>query len=431
MLSTGLHIGWAGPGIHALTTNPDAPFKLPASQTSFLASILCLGAVIGAIITYYVAGKWSRSKLVSINALIFLTSACIYTFYQSLYPFYVARVLSGIGCSISFGNAPLYICEIASPKIRGTLCFILQGACACGGVLVYILIPFTSLTTFSTIAIGIAMAHLIFSIFLPESPYFLLLNQKQDQARNVLRTLRNKEDVTEELGILNGLVKDQFLQPKMSFLELFSDSRNRKGVLISCLMMVAEQACGSLALQAYSQSIFDTAALAISSDVCGIIYQAIGALTLLVSGSFIDLIGRRALYISSSVIVTLSLIVLGGYYYLQFIHILEVGAYPFVPLTFMVTHISGTAFGLVPLPYIISNELMSTSVRPLGGLMVTLIGSFSAAASLILFQILDQGVGKFAAFWSNAVMLVILVVMVLIYLPETKGKTLDQINIKK
>lgn len=425
MMSAGFNVGWGGPALQFLTKKPDAPFKLHENQTSLLASSLWVGLMFGAVLGFYISNNWSRSKLVLLSSLPFIISASIFTLWQSLYPFYVARFIAGIGTGIAYGIAPLYICEIASPKIRGTLCFILELAAAIGGVLVYCLIPFASFTTFSIICVGIAAVQFILCLFLPESPYLLLLRQDQNGARQVLQKIRNQDNVENELLELSAHVQSQLNQPKVTFSELIFNAIYRRALLLAGLTILVQQASGNTGLQAYSQVIFDTAALPISSDVCGIIYQAIGASTIFVSGSIVDTFGRRSLMLLSSLVVLIPLIILGTYYFLQYVNVIDVVSYPLVPLGSMVMHIVGGCLGIGPLPSVISNELMPTNIRPFGGLALTVVGSLAGIFTTVSFQLLDDAFGKFAPIWLYAILLCVSGILVFIYLPETKGKTLD------
>lgn len=431
MLSVGFQINWAGPAMFVLTKGTNPPFKLASQQTSMLASTLFVGNLLGAITAFYLANKWSRSKLVFLTSIPFLLSYSIFTFWQSLYPFLFARLLGGFATGLSYGVAPLYVCEISSPKIRGILGTILQISCGIGGILVYYLIPFTSLETSSLVFIGIAATQLILCLFIPESPYFLLLNQNQQEARKVLQKLRNRDDVEIELQNLISNLEIKLLESKVTIRELVANSNYRKGVLLSCLTMLNQQLSGTSGMQAYSQDIFDTAVLPISTDLCGVLQQVVGTSTVFLTGSVIDIFGRRPLMHLSSSIVFVALLSLGSYYFLQYILVLETGALPYTPLVSMLAYMIGGCIGIGPLPYIISNELMPSNIRPLGGLVLTTISSLCGILTTVLFQILDEAIGKFAPMWLYAVMFSFCGILVFFYLPETKGKSLDEIHNKK
>lgn len=431
MMSSGFVTSWAGPALHVLTTSPEAPFKLPANQTSSIASIFSPGSLIGALAAYHLANKWSRSKLITVNAIIYLASSIIYTIWESLYPYYLARTLSGIAVGVSYGVVPLYICEISSPKIRGALCFILSVAIGIGSILTYYLIPYFSLKTFNLVCCGVAVVQFFLCLCLPESPYLLLIYNDRDGAREALQQIRNKKDVSDEILELKNYVLEQSELPKVSFKKFLSDVKYRRAILLSCLTILVQQNSGNFAIQSYSATIFDAALLPFSSDLAGVIYQTIGVTSLLISGSLIDIFGRRTLFLFSSLTVLVSLLTLDCYYFLQYWDVLEVGVYPFIPLTFMVIHIAGCSVGLIPLPIVISNELMPVLVRPLAGLLITFTNCFGSTLALVAFHVLSEVIGLFAPMFFYTVLMCIFGTLVLIYLPETKGKTLEEIQCEK
>lgn len=168
---------------------------------------------------------------------------------------YVSRVLSGFAYGISYSVLPMYLGEIASDRIRGSISTLLTVMAKFGILYAYSIGPYVSVRLMAWLAIIPAAIFVGTFIWLPESPYYLLGKNEKENAKKSLSRLRQRNDVDEELERMSIAVKKS-QENKGTFQELFFNKGNRMSLIIILGLSVVQQLCGSQAVIAYSETIF-------------------------------------------------------------------------------------------------------------------------------------------------------------------------------
>ncbi|XP_037031973.1 facilitated trehalose transporter Tret1-like [Bradysia coprophila] len=316
----------------------------------------------------------------------------------------MGRALLGIATGGVCVIVPIYIAEIAETRIRGVLCYLFQLSSSVGTLLAG-----ASITT-SRLSVVCAVIPLVFGIlilFCPESPTYLMQNNRPgDASRALLRLL-------------------QPAQYKEAFQSLFRQS-SVKALFISYGLFVCQQMCGINILKFYTEDIFpavDETKLNSAS-----LTAFIGVVATVVAGFIVDRIGRRALLITSQIIITICSLSLGFYFRIKESNSNSVDHLNWIPLIIQGVFTVAFSIGLGPIPWVILGEIFPTDVK-------CLAGSISTSASLTLAFIttkthdsLHEVFGAGGVFWLYTSFSLLGTVFVYYVVPETKGKSLNNIQ---
>lgn len=202
-----------------------------------------------------------------------------------------------------------------------------------------------------------------------------------------------------------------------------------KPLLFCMCALVLQQFSGIVIVLFYTQDIFSAAGLALSAPDSAIVIGAVNLLCVGMSALFVDCLGRRILLLFSLAVSGVSLIVLGVFNHFKIVYGSGfVDSYGWVPLTSLCIYALGFSVGLSPLPSVLMGEMLPLRIRSLAaGALICL--AFSCG-SLIAKEYHDMLVffGEDGIYWFYASFMVVGFVIVAILFPETKGKTLEEIE---
>lgn len=226
-----MHYGWASPYLPELESG-NYTFQITSGESSFLAVIPLIGAIFGAVIAALTVDLWGRKTVIVFSSIPFIVSWLLVGVATSATLLFVGRFIGGVCDGVSLTVAPMYLGEIAEPKLRGLLASICPLAGVLALLLMSILGAYLPLDTVAFIAMAIPFVMLIALPWMPESPYSYLMWGKQNKARKSLQIFRGYDDVDEELDLMTLAVKEQN-ETKGKFFELFTVKSNRKGLFVA------------------------------------------------------------------------------------------------------------------------------------------------------------------------------------------------------
>ena len=301
---------------------------------------------------------------------------------------------------------------------------------------------------FALIAAGIVALFEILMLFTYETPRWLFSKHKEFQAIRVLKILRGPNtQVTKEMNQIKTA-----LRRKYTILEQLKAFKNRAvfiPFILVLMLMFFQQFSGVNAVIFYASDIFKTAQ--ISLDVNLVSALAIGVvqvLATLLSVLLVDKLGRKILLTISSAGMGLSSFILGIYYYILVSHCKNClghchsgtdpsldSAFPcdspkfgYLAIVCVVFFIISFSLAWGPIPWSMMSELMPNHVRTLAGSIATFVNWTFAAIVTSCFHKYAIFVTEAGAFWSFTIIMVFAIVLVIIFLPETKGHSLEEIQ---
>lgn len=265
-------------------------------------------------------------------------------------------------------------------------------------------------------------------IWMPESPSFLLLKQRVDDARRTLETLRGKEKGEMELNRLTRAFSQK--QEKASVFDLFFNRTNRKAAIVAFGLRTVQQFCGTTVLTFYCKTIFEQTDNVVSSDVGTIIYFCLQLSVAFFSSLIVDIFGRRPLLVISLLGSSMTLYLLSSYIYIKDNTGLFVEDYSFVPMVALLLNVVFMSIGVRNIPLLMMGEMFATDIKPTALCVGTIFYSITATLSAKLFYLTNKWFGMYVPFSIYGTLSLLSVAFVMFYVPETKGKTLEDIQRK-
>jgi sugar porter (SP) family MFS transporter len=393
----------------------------PGWQGFTVASSL-IGTVIGSIIAGMPAQKYGRKKVLTVIAILYLLSAvgCALTPVWIL--FITFRFIGGLAVGASSVVGPMYISEVAPAKIRGRLAGSFQLMIVAGIFIAY-------LTNFFFVDLGDAgwrwmlgimvIPAALFAIllrFIPESPRWLVLNNRDEEAKVVFAKTGETNAV--------ALIREEHELSKHGIKESLFNGKYNKPILYAVLLAMFNQLSGINAILYYAPRIFEMAGFDKAEAYLQPVY--IGAANLaftIIAMTVIDKFGRKSLLLIGCIglVVFLGLTAhafSGG------------GALGRNVLFYLLGYIAFFAFSQGAVLWVFISEIFPNSVRSQGGSLGSFTHWIMAAIISWTFPIIVEGSpnGGFYSFIFYAVMMVIAFLFIWKVMPETKGRTLEQIQ---
>lgn len=344
---------------------------------------------------------------------------------QSVALIYVSRVLSGLAYGLSYSVLPMYLGEIASDRVRGSISTLLTVMAKLGILYAYSIGPYVSVRLMAWLAIIPAVVFLVTFIFLPESPYYLLGKNENENAKKSLSRLRRRNDVDEELEKMSVAVQ-RSKENRGTFQELFFNKGNRMSLIIIMGLSAAQQLCGSQAIIAYSETIFERVGSTLGASESTIVLGVVQLLSAAVSFSIVDIVGRRPLLLLSVIGAAICNTIVGLYFFLERMEI-DVSDIAWLPMLAIMVFIVAYTIGMATVTFAILAEIFPKNLKSVAGPAFTITGGVFSFIVAKLFQIVSDDLGSDYTFWGFAVFTYLFIPFIWFLVPETKGKALDVI----
>ncbi|XP_065165508.1 facilitated trehalose transporter Tret1-like [Atheta coriaria] len=383
-------------------------------------------AILSVTISYCIC--WILIALAA-NTTISTTDFTFWYLPRPLYIYYTARVFNGIGDACVFTTIPCYVTEISTPSIRGTWGTSVAFSIFIGQFLANIIGAYLSIAHTAYLSLLIPVMFLLNYYFIKETPYYLLMKGRVDDARSSLQWLRNTSAtyVEEELTQLNNDVQRQLSEPGRYY-DLIKISSNRKACLIGILTRACQQFSGINAFTVYAQTIFMESGSDLSPSMSAIVFTGILLICTFVTSFILDILGRRRAMLISCTGSSVVLFIQTAFFYIQDETDITLNGFQMFPLISMVIFVIFYSIGLGLVPTSILGELFSSSVKSKAFVVMNIFYGFSMASSAMVFAFCLDIAGLYAAFLCVAICSAISILISYWFVPETKGKTLEEIQ---
>ncbi|XP_026322911.1 facilitated trehalose transporter Tret1-like [Hyposmocoma kahamanoa] len=429
-LCTGMSMGWTSP-IFPQLRGPNSPLaeEPTLQQESWIGSLLVLGGLAGPIITVPLSRYIGRRWLVMGSNLPLLLGWLLAGVASDLPTLYVARLMWGCATGMQFATVPLYIGEIAEDHNRGALSSLFLLFINVGFLLAYAIGPFTSYWGLTACGGILSLFYVPFTWFIPETPFFLVYKDRNTEASDVLKKLRgtSKEAVQAELEGLQALVAREFKEePKIS--DLWATRGNVKALGICVFLAMLLQLSGIDVLLFYMEELLVKVGTKISASDGTIIMGAVQVVTSCITPLVVDRLGRKLLMWTTSLGLTIFLGLIGVYALLDSYYNYDMGSWAFLPLLCLIIYMILFTLGVGPVPWILVAEMFPVKTKCLASGIASFMCWLAGFIWTRFFRDVAASYGIYTAFWVLAVCCGVGFVFSATLLPETKGKTFDEIQ---
>jgi SP family galactose:H+ symporter-like MFS transporter len=395
-------------------------------QMGYIVGAVLGGGIFGTLLAGPVGDWLGRKFLIAFSAIIFIVGIICVLLANTFLIIFLARLLLGTAIGMIAVGVPLYVVEIVPSKDRGKYITFFQLFLTFGIVLAYIVdLAFTPSGNWRgmfAILLIPATILLIGILQLPETPRWLLANNMPKKARAILQRIRNTEheisydmltienSLQEQRGTWRDFISSQFLAP----------------TLIAILVAVFNQLTGINSFLQYAPLILKNAGIS-SNEITMLGSAGIGTLNFLftiIAMTLIDSLGRRPLLLLGVFGVMIA------EFYLGFVSYFLMGS-PYLgilTLAGLFMFIGFFAIGPGVVVWLAISELFPTKIRGKGIALCLFLNSLAATLLSVYFLPLVNFIGMTFTYWLFAVFSLIYFVVTLFFLPETKAKSLEEIQ---
>lgn len=415
--------------------------ELPSLQGWAMSSAL-VGCILGAVLSGAVADRYGRKIPLIFAAALFTVSAFGTGYAENFTPFIIYRLIGGLGIGLASTLSPMYIAEISPAKYRGQFVAINQLTIVIGILAAQIANYFIAEPIPSSFGsqemlsswngqtgwrwmfwaeLIPALSFFLLMFIVPKSPRFLVKIKKTEQAQNVLNKIGGKVYASNEVSNIQKTLK-QSSRRKINFSD-FSSPKVKPILIVGIILAIFQQWCGINIIFNYAEEIFTAAGYSVGDMLFNIVITgSVNLIFTIVAMRTVDSWGRRKLMLLGSIGLASVYAILGGAYYMEFT------GWPVLLL--VIIAISIYAMSLAPITWVVLSEIFPNRIR---GIAMS-IATFSLwVASFILtftFPILNDALGASGTFWVYSLICVLGYLFILKKLPETKGKSLEEIEME-
>ncbi len=437
----GLLFGWDWVVIGGAKPFFQRYFELTSeAQIGWANSCALIGCLVGALVAGMLSDKFGRKKLLILSALIFAVSSLGNALAENYSVFIAWRILGGVAIGIASSLSPMYISEVAPSQMRGKLVSINQLTIVIGILLAQVInwylvrnLPAGATDEFIRnswfgqqgwrwmfgLTVAPSIIFFIGMLLVPESPRWLAKNGNKKLAEKVLVKIGGENYSAAALGEINSTLASEEIQ-RVRFADLL-DPKMAKVLVLGVVLAVFQQWCGINVIFNYAEEIFKAAGYDISSVLSNIAWTgSVNLAFTFVAFGVVDKGGRRPLMLFGSAALALIYFAM-GYCYQQ--HVLGLPV-----LLLVLGAIACYAMSLAPVTWVVISEIFPNHIR--GAAMSVAVCALWIACFILTytFPMLNAKLGAAGTFWLYAVICVLGFIFIFFKLPETKGKSLEEIE---
>ena len=382
------------------------------------------GAATGAALGGRLADRVGRRRLIMLSAVVFFAGSFLMAIAPTVPVLVAGRLIDGLAIGFASVVGPLYISEIAPPRIRGGLTSMHQLMVTIGILSSYFVNYAFAGSGAWRWMLGAGMVPAVVLgigvLKMPESPRWLYSHGKPDRARAVLRRTR-QGDIEEELGEIKETVERESGTSLRKLLEPWL----RPALVVGIGLAILQQITGINAVMYYAPTILESTGFGSAASILATVgIGVVNVAMTVVAIAYIDRVGRRALLLVGTAGMTVTLAILGVVFYLPGLS----GVLGITATVCLMLYISFFAIGLGPVFWLLISEIYPLAVRGSAEGIATVTNWVANLVVALSFPILTANVGPSATFWLFGVFSAVAFAFTYGLVPETKGRTLEAIE---
>ncbi|HXD61314.1 MAG TPA: sugar porter family MFS transporter [Lacisediminihabitans sp.] len=400
-----------------------------AVAQEWIVSVLLLGAILGAILSGYLADKISRKWTKVISGCIYVVGALGCAFAVSIPMLIGFRFILGLSVGTASFVAPLYISEVSPPRVRGGLVSFNQLMITAGILLAYLVnFAFASMPDGWRWMLGVGAipgaALAIGMLTVPRTPRWLMEHGKEKEARDVLKRLRGSDPDADIDGEIAEIREAQETENATTIRDLLRPNI-RPLIWIGAGLAIFQQFVGINTVIYYAPTILSNTGLTDSASITQTVFVGVtNVVFTIVAVLLLDRVGRRRLLLIGTVGLTVAIIFLGIFFASPW---LQHNA-SYLALVALIVYIAAFAVGLGPVFWLMISEIYPTGIRSKAMSLATVLNwaaNFLVAGTFLSLIALISRQGTFFVFGALGILAILFFVW---KVPETKDKSLEQLQ---
>jgi len=415
-------------------------FRLATSaEVGWAKSCALVGCLFGAVMSGMLSDRFGRKRLLILSAFLFTVSSLGTGLANAYTTFVVWRIVGGAAIGLASNLSPMYIAEAAPAQIRGKLVSINQLTIVVGILLAQvvnwliaqpvppdatameILNSWNGQSGWRWMFAATAAPSLLFFLgmfFVPESPRWLAKNGQRDRALGVLTRISGAAGAQQAIADIEATLANE--TARVRFRDLLAP-KLRKILFLGIALAVLQQWCGINVIFYYTKDVFAAAGYKVSDILLNIVIVGLANLTFtFVAIQTVERLGRRFLMLAGWIGLTAIYLLLGGSYFFRLEGV--------VPVVLVIAAIGCYACTLAPMTWVVLSEVFPNRIRG-AAMSIAVFALWTGCFTLTYtFPLLNASLGSARTFWLYAAICAVGFIYCLARLPETKGKTLEQIE---
>lgn len=403
------------------------PNYLYIFQASWVGGLMPLAALAGGLLGGPLVDYIGRRKTILFSAPPFFLGWILIATARIVPLVLAGRALCGLCVGVGSLAYPVYLAETIHAEVRGTLGLFPTTLGNIGILVCYIVGKYVDWYHLAYLGSMLTIPFFILMFLIPETPRWYLLHGKTEEARKALQWLRGKNaKIEKEMGELSGL-SDETDESENGLKEVFS-RKYRKSILTSIGLMAFQQLSGINAVIFYTVQIFQMSGSAVEENLSTIIVGIVNIVSIFIATALIDRLGRKILLYLSSVTMTVTVFTLGTFFYVRDVMNINVDELGWLPLTSLMLYLLGFSLGFGPIPWLMMGEILPAKIR---GPAASICTAFNWLCTFLVtktFQNILDNIGPHGTFWLFGSICFVGLFFVIVFVPETRGKSLEQIE---
>ena len=417
-------------------------FDLSKIQLGWAVSSLTLTSTLAMMLAGPLSNKYGRKIILKWAAVFYAVSAVGSALAPDFVTLVIARMIGGVGVGASLIIAPMYIAEISPAEIRGRMVSFNQLNIVIGISVAFftnfLILRFSQLGKPWVSALGFdvwqwrwmlgleslpAILYFGFLFIVPESPRWLIMKGREYEAKKVLSRVVSEKQADEDIAAVKQSLETDISKSKMPVSELFKPAL-RLVLLIGITVAIAQQITGINAVFFYAPMIFEQTGIGTDAAFSQAILVGLTNLVFTILAIlFIDRFGRKVLLIFGLSGIAISMFLLAYGFSMD-----EASMNPWLILIGIIGFVASFAISIGPVMWVLFSEIFPNSVR---GIAISFVGLINSAVSFLVQLVFPwelETIGSSATFLIFGAFAVIGLVVIAWLLPETKGKSLEELE---
>ncbi|XP_018308753.1 facilitated trehalose transporter Tret1 isoform X2 [Mycetomoellerius zeteki] len=430
-MQVGYSSSYTSPALVSMRDNATASFEVTKQMSMWIGSLMPLSALVGGIAGGPLIEYIGRKKTILSTAFPFIGAWLLIAMAQNIPMVLAGRALCGFAVGVASLALPVYLGETIQTEVRGTLGLMPTVFGNSGILLCFVAGMYLDWRNLALVGASLPLPFLILMFIIPETPRWYISKGKTKMSRKSLQWLRGKDtDITDELTMIEKLHQEYLDSERNTSQSIISEllkSKNLRPLLISLGLMLFQQMSGINAVIFYTVQIFQDAGSTIDENISTIIIGIVNFISTFVAASVIDKLGRKMLLYISAILMILTLFSLGGFFYVKSMGV-DVTAFGWLPLVSLIVYVIGFSLGFGPIPWLMMGEILPAKIR---GSAASIATAFNWMCTFIVTKTFEDVIGVIGAhgtFWMFGIIVVVGFVFVIVSVPETRGRSLEEIE---